>query len=102
MLLSHYVRFVEDAGIGKISNQKKDMHSLKMHIQEKYKDPVYTSVLEEVASYENEELGTVDIMTDARHGCRKNAKDTSVVAIGEKTHKVLSCEHVTKSDDYVT
>lgn len=41
-------------------------------------------------------------MTDARQGWRKNAKDTSVVAIGEKTHKVLSCEHVTKSDDSVT
>ena len=41
-------------------------------------------------------------MTDARHGWRKNAKDTSVVAIGEKTHKVLSCEHVTKTDDTVT
>jgi hypothetical protein len=41
-------------------------------------------------------------MTDARHGWRKNAKDTSVVAIGEKTHKVLKCEHVTKTDDLVT
>jgi diacylglycerol kinase len=44
-------------------------------------------LLEEVASYED--LETIDIMTDARHGWRKNAKDTSVVAIGEKTHKVL-------------
>jgi hypothetical protein len=26
----------------------------------------------------------IDIMTDARHGWHKNAKDTSVVAIGEK------------------
>jgi hypothetical protein len=33
---------------------------------------------------------------------RKNAKDTSVVAIGEKTHKVLKCEHVAKTDDLVT
>ena len=41
-------------------------------------------------------------MTDARHGWRKNAKDTSVVAIGEETHIVLSCEHVTKTDDNVT
>ena len=41
-------------------------------------------------------------MTDARHGWRMNAKDTNVVAIGEKTHKVMSCEHVTKSDDTVT
>lgn len=104
MLPSHYVRFVDGAGIGKISKQKRHafFKKVKMHIQEEYEDSVYTSVLEEVASYENEELGTVDIMTDARHGWRKNAKDTSVVAIGEKTHKVLSCEHVTKSDDSVT
>jgi hypothetical protein len=41
-------------------------------------------------------------MTDARHGWHNKAKDTSVVAIGEKTHKVLKCEHVTKTDDLVT
>ena len=103
MLPSHYVRFVDGAGIGKISKQKRQafFQNIKKHIQEEYEDSIYTSVLEEVASYENE-LGTVDIMTDARHGWRMNAKDTNVVAIGEKTHKVLSCEHVTKSDDIVT
>jgi hypothetical protein len=42
-------------------------------------------LLEEVASYED--LETIDIMTDARHGWHKNAKDTSVVAIGEKNTK---------------
>ena len=41
-------------------------------------------------------------MTDARHGWRKNAKDSSVVAIDERTHKVLTCEHVKKSDDPVS
>lgn len=30
----------------------------------------------------------IAIMTDARHGWRNNAKDSSVVAIGEKTHQV--------------
>lgn len=44
----------------------------------------------------------IDIETDARHGWRKNAKDTSVVALGHKSHKVLRHEHVTKSDDRVT
>jgi hypothetical protein len=41
-------------------------------------------LLEEVASYDD--LETIDIMTDARHGWHKNAKDTSVVAIGENKH----------------
>ncbi|OWF49881.1 hypothetical protein KP79_PYT13511 [Mizuhopecten yessoensis] len=50
--------------------------------------------------YDN--LHGIDIMTDARHGLRKNAKDSSVVAIGEQTHKVLECIHVTKSDDIVS
>lgn len=91
MLPSHYFRFVDGAGIGKISKRKRHafFEKVKKHLQEEYKDPVYTSVLEEVASNKNEELGTVNIMTDAKHGWRKNAKDTSVVAIGEKTHKVL-------------
>jgi hypothetical protein len=31
-------------------------------------------IINEVASYED--LETIDIMTDARHGWRKNAKDT--------------------------
>ena len=41
-------------------------------------------------------------MTDARHGWRKNAKDSSVVAIGEKNRKVLQCVHITKQDDIVS
>ncbi len=40
-------------------------------------------------------------MSDARHGWRRNAKDTSIVAIGEKCHKVVHHEHITKRDDHV-
>ena len=43
----------------------------------------------------------MDIETDARHGWRKNAKDTSVVALGCNTHKVVRHEHVTRADDRV-
>lgn len=83
MLPSHYVRFVDGAGIGKISKRKRHafFKKVKKHIHEEYEYPVYTSVLEEVASCENKELGIVNIMTDDRHCWRKNAKDTSVVAI---------------------
>lgn len=58
------------------------------------------ALLEEIGLYE--ELDGIDIMTDARHGWRKNAKDTSVVALGEKSHKVLQCQHVTKAHDIVS
>ena len=44
----------------------------------------------------------IDIMTDARHRWRRNAKDSTVVALDDRTHKVLRCEHVTKSDDPVS
>jgi hypothetical protein len=46
--------------------------------------------------------GAIAILTDARHGCRRNAKDTNVVCIGNATHKVLWEEHVTKDDDMCT
>lgn len=58
--------------------------------------------MEKVGAYEDDRVGEIDIMIDARHGWRKNSKDTSVVAIGEKTHKVLCCKHVTKKDDNVS
>ena len=61
---------------------------------------INTGLMEEVASYE--ELDGIDIMTDARHGWRKNAKGSSIVAIGEKSHKVLNCVHITKVDDVVS
>ena len=41
-------------------------------------------------------------MADARHGWRQNSKGTSVVALGEQTHKVMDCVHITKSQDKVT
>jgi hypothetical protein len=43
------------------------------HIQQECNDSIETALLEEVASYDD--LETIDIMTDARHGWHKNAKD---------------------------
>ena len=40
--------------------------------------------MEKIGLYE--ELDGIEIMTDTRHGWRKKAKDTSVVAIGENKH----------------
>ncbi|CAC5372619.1 unnamed protein product [Mytilus coruscus] len=60
---------------------------------------VDNAINDEISSYDD--LDGINIMTDARHGWRKNAKDTTVVALGEKTHKVMDCEHVTKSQDKV-
>lgn len=106
MLPSHYTKFVDGAGIGKINTEKRDkfFKSHVRHIEGEYKQSLETALAVEVSSYDGEkfENGEIDILTDARHGWRKNAKDTSVVAIGEKSHKVLSCQHVTKADDIVS
>ncbi|CAC5414750.1 unnamed protein product [Mytilus coruscus] len=45
---------------------------------------VDNSINDEISSYDD--LDSINIMTDARHSWRKNAKDTTVVALGEKTH----------------
>lgn len=44
----------------------------------------------------------IDMATDARHGWRKNSKDTSVVALGHKTNQCIKHVHVTKADHPVS
>ncbi|CAC5392122.1 unnamed protein product [Mytilus coruscus] len=101
--LKFYKRFAQGSGIGVISDENRtsflNVHS--QHIQEEYKYSTEIAFLQEIASYEKFD-SKKDIMSDARHGWRKNAKDTSVVCIGEKTHQVISCEHVTKTMDPVS
>ncbi|OWF47756.1 hypothetical protein KP79_PYT17582 [Mizuhopecten yessoensis] len=98
MLPSHYAKF------NKINKQTIShfFKSYQKHIQDEYNNSISTALLEEIGLYEDESLGSVDMMTDARHRWRKNAKDTSVVAIGDRTHKVINCQHVTKADDNVS
>ena len=62
--------------------------------EESQKDALYL----EIASTEDIDDG-IDIMTDARHCWRSNAKFSDVVCLGEKTHKVLKIETVSKSED---
>ena len=105
---SHYERFVQGAGMGKVDFRDRKAF-LQRHIpaiDEEYEDSLETALNEEVACYnidqsDNEWQG-IDIKTDARHGHRRNAKDTSVVAIGDQTSKVLSHIHITKQEDPVT
>ena len=93
--------FSNTAGIGCISKEKrKTLHeSHKQSVEHVYKDSIEEVLMEKIWMYE--ELNGTDIMTDARNNWRINAKDTSVV-IGEKNHKVLQCQHVTKADDAVS
>jgi hypothetical protein len=75
-------------------------------------DSISISLLEEIGSYdytkfvnddgeEDEFHPGIDIASDACHGWRKNANDSSVVGMGNNTQKVIRCEHITKADDPV-
>ena len=80
------------------------------HIEEMYNDDSETALPEEMALHniaeepenDGEKWHGIDIQTDARHGRCKIAKDTSVVCIGDRSHKVLLNEYITKEDDHVT
>ena len=63
-----------------------------------------TTLQYEIDHYDLDDLESpwqgINIMTDARHGWRKNAKDSSIVAIREQSHQVLQHVHITKHDDH--
>ncbi|CAC5374173.1 unnamed protein product [Mytilus coruscus] len=90
MLPVHYNRFANAAKIGHINKQKQQymFQRYKHHIEQQYNESIESAVLEEIGMYDD--LTGINIMTDARHGWRKNAKDSSVVAIGEKSTKFLN------------
>lgn len=46
-----------------------------------------------------ENTAPIDILTDARHGWRKNARQTDVICIGNDTKKVVAYKVVTSDDD---
>ena len=103
MLPVHYQRFVKGAGMGFISKTERMKHfSVYKHaVHQEYNDLIGSALLCEIAGYEcNKNWQGIDIMTDARHGWRKNAKDSSIVAIGDKSHQVLHHVHITKEDDH--
>ena len=44
----------------------------------------------------------IDIITDARHGTRKNSAYSDVIALGGTTHKVVSAQVISKQDDPIS
>lgn len=109
MLPCHYMRFSAGAGLGLInpSKRRQFLNHFQKYIHEEYVYSIDDALLHEVANYEINQDSPVswqgiDIMTDARHGWRKNAKDSSIVAIGDRSHKVIQCVHVTKEEDHVS
>ena len=66
--------------------------SIKMLVDESCLD----ALDEEIVAYP--EMNGINILTDARHGTRRNSKYTDIVCIGSESHKVLRIETITRAD----
>lgn len=98
MLTSHYSRFCSSEWLGVLS--KENRTSFKTFVQQEYEDYKSIALLEKIGMYED--LDGIDIITHVRHGWRKNTKDTSIIAVETRTHKILNCVHIATADDPVT
>ena len=65
------------------------------------KREIKSAIREEMKATENVPVNsrTIDIMTDARHACRKNSFHSDITALGQRTHRVVNYQHITKQDD---
>jgi hypothetical protein len=100
MLPSHYMRFSRAGGIGYISKHSRTAFykTYKDSVENVYNDSVAYATMYEMGLYDipdATDFPGIQIITDARHGWRKNAKDSSVCAVGVKSGKVLHHEHIT-------
>jgi hypothetical protein len=105
MLPVSYERFSKGAGIGCISTRRRNaqFQDYRQSIHEEYTDSVEMALQLEMGMYNIDDTWQgIDVASDARHGWRKNAKDTSVVVIGDQSHRVLQHIHITKADDHCT
>ena len=99
ILPNQYLRVAEAAGIGKLS----DVYLSEFF--ENYKECVKTladescvdALYEEIVAYP--EMDGINILTDTRHGTRRNSKYTDVVCTGAESHKVLRIKTITRADE---
>ena len=99
-----YERFAKTANIGFLSKKarKNNEDIMRQCIEEEYEESTEDAVMKEMGMTLDTIEDGINVMSDARHSTRRNAKDTSVVVIGEKSHQVMVHEHITKKDDSVT
>ena len=67
-------------------------------------ESIQHSILEEQKESEEGDvaIGSITVMTDARHASRKKSFHTDHVALGQLAHKVVNIQHITKGDDVAT
>ena len=63
------------------------------------KTSVASARREEMEASKKQNENGISIMTDARHACRKNSFHSDHIAIGQKTHKIVDVQHITKRDE---
>ena len=101
ILVIGYERLCRAAGIGTLNFRQRRKHLAAYNdcIDEEYDMSVTGARFHEMMLESDEMTAPITVMSDARHGTRKNSKDTSVVVIGDNCHKVLCHVGVSKSDE---
>ena len=96
---AQYVKLCDFAAMGVVSEtlRKKTYQLLSVVAEEEKNISLSRALAEEKACAADE---SISIMSDARHACRKNSYHSDIVAIGQKTHKVVSYQHITKETDH--
>ena len=70
---------------------------------EALEDALNMEIAQAIANTEDpSEFTGIDIITDARHGTRKNSAYSDVIALGGTTHKVVSAQVISKQDDPIS
>ncbi len=94
-----YERFSTAAGLGVCSDTMfSDVHDMYCEATEECAEQSF----QEAVGIEIVESEGISILTDARHGTRKNSAFSDVIAIGCRTHKVVAAKTVTKKDDQIS
>ena len=107
---SQYERFCDGSMFGKcpeaVFTQTHDMYCdtteelTKASVTEARQEEEVLSIQE--AEENDTQYEGINILTDARHSTQRNARQSDIIALGNKTHRVVGAVTVTKDDDSVS
>jgi hypothetical protein len=106
ILPNQFNKFCDALNIGEMgeSYMNENMHSYKDIVENEVTICKEKALADEIAMsaallYDDVSLSGINILTDARHCWRKNAKFTDVACLGGSTNKILHVATITKDDD---
>ena len=99
---SQITRLLKSTSLGSISLYTYHMYLdlFSKYVKQEKESSCAKALYQEIQSCD--ESNSVDIITDARHGTRRNSKFTDVVCVGYKTEKVIGSKVVSRSEDPCT